>query len=73
MRRAVPNSSLLRTPTTPDDHFEANFCPLPLRDSDQEQPNDTEKLILRYVELVKEIKALRGKLYARGIDPEKYL
>ena len=37
------------------------------------EPNETEQLIIRYRELVSEIKMLRGKLYTRGIDPEKYI
>ncbi len=76
MRRAVPNRSLLNNKTEPEVNYEANFCPLPPRPETQArnlEPNETEKLIFRYRELVKEIKALRGKLYSRGIDPEQYL
>ena len=36
------------------------------------EPNNTEKLIIRYRNLIQELKAIRGKLYSRGIDPEKY-
>jgi len=76
MRRAVPNRSLLSNTTEPKVNYEANFCPLPPRNGNRDQnlePNETEKLIFRYRELVKEIKSLRGKLYSRGVDPEKYL
>ncbi len=76
MRRAVPNRSLLNSTKEPEGNYGANFCPIPPRTGNQSrdiEPNETEKLIFRYRELVKEIKALRGKLYTRGIDPEKYL
>ena len=73
MRRAVPNRSLLQSTVEPDVNYTANFCPLPQRQEEQLVPNETEKLIIRYRELVAEIKQVRGKLYTRGIDPEKYM
>jgi hypothetical protein len=73
MRRAVPNRSLLSNTSEPKINYEANFCPIPPMSTGNLEPNDSEKLVLRYRELVQEIKVLRGKLYTRGIDPEKYL
>lgn len=75
MRRAIPNSSLLQQTVEPEVNYKANFCPLPPRPEPRTnlEPNETEQLIIRYRELVSEIKILRGKLYTRGIDPEKYL
>jgi hypothetical protein len=75
MRRNLPNRTLLSNSTEHDVNYVANYCPLPPKTGIQSQnlePNEHEKLIVRYRELVKEIKTLRGKLYARGIDPEKY-
>ncbi len=75
MRRTLPNRSLLSHTAEPETNYTANFCPIPQADRAPKdlEPNETEKLILRYRELVVEIKAIRGKLYSRGYDPEKYL
>ena len=71
MRRAVPNRSLLQSTIEPEVNYKANFCPLPQKTS--LKPNEIEELIIRYRKLVAEIKTVRGKLYTRGIDPEKYM
>ncbi len=70
MRRAVPNRSLLSSTAEPEVNYQRNFCPLPTR---QVETTEAEKLIIRYRELIKEIKTIRGKLYTQGIDPEKYI
>lgn len=75
MRRAVPNRSLLQSTAEPEVNYKANFCPLPPNIGAQTdlEPNETEKLIIRYRNLVAELKQVRGMLYTRGIDPEKYM
>jgi len=76
MRRHTPNRSLLSNNNASDVNYRADFCPITPKRGDQSQtiePNEVEKLIVRYRELAKELKTLRGKLYARGIDPQKYL
>jgi len=71
MRRNVPSRSLMNaTKEPPEINYSANYCPLPAKSS--LKPNDTEKLIIRYRNLLSELKKIRGKLYSMGIDPEKY-
>jgi hypothetical protein len=73
MRRAVPNRSLLSSTAEPEVNYQRNFCPLPTRQVETTETTEAEKLIIRYRELIKEIKTIRGKLYTQGIDPEKYI
>ena len=75
MRRNVPNRTLLRKdPVIPGTHVnpEPNFCPIPPRGGPTQTLSEAESLIVRFQKLVKEMRAIRGKLYRLGIDPEKY-
>ena len=71
MIRRVPNSSLRQNEpnTTPID--QSNFCPIP---QNTNQPSsELDILIAQYKKLVTELKQVRGKLYSRGVDPEKHV
>ena len=76
MRRSFPNRTLL-SKTTSETKPDVNFCPIIPRTNNSNsgivEPNEHEKLIIRYRELVNELKVVRGKLYTKGIDPEKYM
>jgi hypothetical protein len=83
MKRSFPNRTLVSKIDTSEIKHDADFCPIISRrdnsnsnsnsNSDIVEPNEFEKLIIRYRELVSEIKVVRGKLYSKGIDPEKYM
>ena len=74
MRRNTPNRSLLSNNNDSDVNYTANFCPITPKPGNQSQtiePNEHEKLIVRYRELTKELKTLRGKLLcSRYRSPE---
>ena len=76
MMRDIKNRSLLGKDVVEssmsDIQPQANYCPLPPRGGDIPELNETESLIVQYKRLVAEIRAIRGKLYRLGIDPEKY-
>ena len=75
MMKKVPNRSLLTRKNTsqpqpqPQPQPTGDFCPIGPRGTSL---NEAERLIVRYRKLVEEIRAIRGKLYRVGIDPEKY-
>jgi hypothetical protein len=82
MKRSFPHRSTL-SKTVPEPKYATkpgvNFCPIPPKTNNSNsnsgivEPNEHEKLIIRYRELVNELKVVRGKLYTKGIDPEKYM
>jgi hypothetical protein len=72
MRRNLPTRTLLSTDdTTNDSKF--NFCPIPPKTGPESSgSNEIDDLLIQYQSLVTQIRAIRGKLYSRGVDPEKY-
>ena len=74
MMRDVRRRTLLEENTAdsaPEDQPKPNYCPLPPR-GESSDLNEAELLIIRYRKLIADLRAVRGKLYRLGIDPEKY-
>ena len=74
MQRSVNTTSLM-LPTSEKYTVTQNYCPLPPRKKDIEQPIETpseiDLLLVRYRELTMELNRIRGKLYTQGINPDK--
>jgi hypothetical protein len=74
MQRSINTSSLM-IPTSEKYKVTQNYCPLPPRKKNTEQPIETpseiDLLLVRYRDLTEELNRIRGKLYTQGINPDK--